>query len=154
MGTVEDTDPAIELLTDLRDILVKTEAAIIPTKDIIDRLVAQDDRPWATWRHDKPITGRGLARLLGPLGIHPDKFGDVRGYRTTIFDDAISRYLPSQVSKCPIANKDGPKQPDTCDLDGVDKNASVRQFRPDSIGEKTQGHIDDGDAGDDLEEHY
>lgn len=54
-------------------------------------------RPWATWRKgDKPITPRGLAKLLEPLSIYRNQFkldGErVRGYRRDAFDDAIARY--------------------------------------------------------------
>jgi Protein of unknown function (DUF3631) len=63
VATADDTDSVVELLTDLKPILDQTQAAVIPTADLVASLVAMDDRPWATWRHqEKPITGRGLAR--------------------------------------------------------------------------------------------
>ena len=31
---------------------------VILTKDLVGKLTERDDRPWATWRHDKPITPR------------------------------------------------------------------------------------------------
>jgi hypothetical protein len=85
---------------------------VLATKDLLAKLTAQEDRPWATWRKDdKPMTGRALARLLGPLGIHPRSAGSLRGYRTDAFADAIARYLPSQVSKRQNVNNDGPQSP-------------------------------------------
>lgn len=98
-GAIEDyQDIAIELLKDIAAILPVSKHHIVPTKDIISQLVEQDDRPWASWKHDKPITARGLARLLGPLGIHPTRLEHVRGYRVDAFTDAIARYLPVEAS--------------------------------------------------------
>jgi hypothetical protein len=158
MGTVEDADPTVELLTDLVEILASTTDTIIPTKDILEQLVARDDRPWPTWRHGKPITARGLARLLGPLGIHPDRhLRTVRGYRADAFTDAIARYLPIEPSQCHNLNNDGPKSRDRCDLEATGKTASVTLFEADSIGSVTQGHIDRGDdsgGDDDAEDHF
>jgi Protein of unknown function (DUF3631) len=108
-GSVEDTDLVVELLTDIQPIVRAATATVIPTKDLIATLVAADERPWATWRHDKPITPRALARLLGPLFIHPCSVGSHRGYRTDAFNDALARYLPSEVSMCNSTNESGPE---------------------------------------------
>ena len=114
MGAAEDSDPIVDLLTDIHEILTTVSGSMIGTADLLAKLTAREDRPWATWRKDdKPITGRGLARLLGPLGVHPGKQGDVRGYRTDAFEDAMSRYLPSHVSKCLSTNNDGAKVTNT-----------------------------------------
>lgn len=93
-GSIEDTDIIVELLRDVADIVVAFAGTVIPTKDLLAKLVERDDRPWATWRHDKPITARGLALLLGPLGIHPKHETRGNGYRSEAFTDAIARYLP------------------------------------------------------------
>lgn len=109
-GAAEDTDIVVELLRDLSMVLPPPpNNVLIPTKDILAKLTAFDDRPWASWRHNKPMTGRALARLLGPLGIHPCSDGSLRGYRADGFADAISRYLPSEASKRHDLNKDGPE---------------------------------------------
>jgi hypothetical protein len=84
-GSVEDADIMIELLRDTAEILPATMAdsdmpdSVIPTKELITALVAREDRPWATWRHDKPITPHSLARLLAPLGIRAVHLERVRG---------------------------------------------------------------------------
>jgi len=112
VGTVNDTDIVVELLRDVRDIVVTPdpEAAVLATKDLIGKLTALEDRPWATWgKQQKPITGRALARLLGPLDIHPGQLELLRGYRWDAFNDAIARYLPSEVSSRHSINKDGPE---------------------------------------------
>lgn len=108
-GSIEDQDVVVDLLADIRDILGQTDVAIIPTKGLLEQLTARDDRPWATWRHDKPMTGRGLAKLIAPLGIFPVHLERVRGYRRDAFDDAIARYLPSQASSRQPTNEYGPE---------------------------------------------
>lgn len=111
-GSLEDQDIVVELLRDIREIFEDVDAEAIATKDLIEKLVAADDRPWATWRHDKPITARGLARLLSPLGIHPSDqriAGRHRSYRIDAFGDAFSRYLPIKVGKRETTNKTGPE---------------------------------------------
>lgn len=108
-GAVEDTDNVVELLRDVADIIEDQAGTIVTTKELLARLTALDDRPWATWRHDKPMTGRALARLLGPLGIHPGSTGSLRGYRADAFVDAIARYVPFEVSKRQNVNNDGPE---------------------------------------------
>jgi hypothetical protein len=113
-GAAEDTDIVVELLKDIATIVTDEgdSGTVLSTKDLLAKLTAQDDRPWATWRkNDKPMTGRALARLLRPLGIHPRSAGSLRGYRADAFSDAIARYLPSQVSKRQNVNNDGPQSP-------------------------------------------
>jgi hypothetical protein len=155
MGAVEDLDPVVDLLIDLQDILAEypmmpeMTSTIISTKDLIEKLTAREDRPWASWRHDKPITGRGLARLLGPLGIHPIHLRTARGYRVDAFTEAFARYLPSQASQCHNANNDGPESCDGCVSETPSQNASVTGFEADSIGSVTHRHIDPGDDGED-----
>ena len=72
------------------------------------------DRPSAQqpeWRRGHPLTARGLARMLEPLGIHPARCdtptGRLRGYRRDAFRDAIARYLPSHPSMCPQTSVSG-----------------------------------------------
>lgn len=117
-GRVQDQDIRIELLTDIAKILTEypPQKDVISSAVLIEGLVADEDRPWATWRRgDKPITPRGLARLLDPLDVHVDRYtvgGEkVRGYRRDAFDDAIARYLQVHEALRPNPNETGPKSP-------------------------------------------
>lgn len=141
-GSIEDQDIVVELLRDVADVLTSFTDSVIATKDLLEKLTAADDRPWATWRHDKPITARGLARLLGPLGIHPVHLERVRGYRRDAFDDAIARYLPPQASLCQPPNETGPESPISMCPAFSAADASKRTKQPDFIDEMTHGHID------------
>ena len=111
-GYVDDSDIVVELLTDIAGLLAETDDSVITTKALLDHLTADEDRPWATWRKgEKPITARGLARLLGPLGIVPTRIRPLRGYRRDGFEDAIARYLGSQVAMRHQPNENGPELP-------------------------------------------
>lgn len=151
-GSVEDTDNAVELLTDIERTLDEHPGEIITTKDLLDTLIAADDRPWATWRHDKPITARGLARLLGPLGIHPTRVERARGYRVDAFSDAFARYLPLQVGKRHSINKTGPESPISMCQPNRDPDAWKMRKEPDFFEEMTHSHIETGDEGEDSNE--
>jgi hypothetical protein len=149
-GSVEDQDITVELLTDIRDILVEEhqDRSIIASKDLIAGLTALDDRPWATWRRGQPMTPRGLTRLLGPLQIHPDRhLRTVRGYRIDAFTDAIARYLPSQVSLCHNPNETGPEPRDTCEILDPPRDTYKTAKTPIHTGVVTHDHIDHGKQG-------
>ncbi len=94
-GGDEETDVGLLLLADLRDMLGDGNA--IFTERILAELVQTDDRPWSEYRHDKPITARGVANLLGRFGV---KSGTVRiqaatgkGYSRDKLAPAFNRYL-------------------------------------------------------------
>jgi hypothetical protein len=63
-------------------------------------LVAIEGRPWAEMgKSGKPLTQNRLARTLKPLAIAPDHIDPktrVRGYKLSQFEEAFSRYLPSE----------------------------------------------------------
>jgi hypothetical protein len=70
---------------------------------VVDALAAMEDRPWPDYHNGKPITGRGVAKLLAPLGIKPTQItlaGSHRpnGYMASRFEDAFKRYLPGKQS--------------------------------------------------------
>lgn len=96
----EESDDGVRvtLLADIRDILAEQGSDRISSDDLIDRLVGLEDRPWPEWKHGKPLSKNGLARLLRDFKIRPQgvRIGDrtPRGYRKDQFKDAFSRYLP------------------------------------------------------------
>jgi hypothetical protein len=92
-GGVEDTDIRVELLRDLVDVVAVCDTVVL-SKTILAELVKLEDRPWGSYRHEKPISGRALASLLKPLGVHPWNSGAARGYRVDAIREAIARYLP------------------------------------------------------------
>jgi hypothetical protein len=144
----QDKDAVVELLRDVYDVLEAWTEPVLPTKDLLDRLIEREERPWATWRHDRPITARGLARLLGPIEIHPGQVGRVRGYRVDAFADAFARYLPSQGCKRDSVNDDGPKTPSAIRADDLLITHAKLTKSPDLIDPITHAHIEPPVSGD------
>lgn len=95
----DDDAPAEFLLGDIRALFTVRGVDSLSSEDIVESLVAMEDRPWPEWRRGMPLSKRGLARLLKPFGISPRgvRIGDrtPRGYKLEWFGDAFSRYLPS-----------------------------------------------------------
>jgi hypothetical protein len=113
----------LELLSDIRTIFEsKNNPDVMPSKDIINGLVAMEDRPWATFvKGEKPVNAHRLSRLLKGFDVQPA--GDVRigskvlkAYRLVAFSEAFSRYLPSEPQHRHKQNKDGPKPTKTKSL--------------------------------------
>lgn len=100
----------IELLRDIRTVMghdddsTYTKVDRIPTDELISRLKALDEAPWATFGGESGLTPRRLSRLLSDYDISPDQFKlgqkKVRGYfvgstsKQVGFSDAWERYLP------------------------------------------------------------
>jgi len=93
-----DTDTIrTELLRDIWEILQNVNGDAIPSKELIDKLNALEDRPWSTYHKGSPLNGNGLARLLKAFEISSKtiRFGDktAKGYEIDSFNDAVTRYL-------------------------------------------------------------
>jgi hypothetical protein len=109
MGQAAEDDVALDLLTDIRGAF-GDDATFLSSTTLAQKLVALDDRPWATWSKGKPITTHKVARLLKPFGVVPmSNGGTARGYFKDRFGDAWARYLDSKVSKRHNSNKTGPE---------------------------------------------
>ena len=106
--SVDDDTLAIRLLHDVGQVFTDET---IGSAELVHRLVALEDRPWADWTGGRPITQARVARLLRPFGIHPTKLriGETtaNGYTTRMFTDPWSRYLPRTVEHRNTINDDG-----------------------------------------------
>lgn len=84
----------IRLLTDIRDIF--DGRSQISTRDLLEALHEIDDAPWGEW-YGKPLTARGLAKLLTPYRVTPAlrrvRGERSRGYFAADFADAWERYV-------------------------------------------------------------
>jgi putative DNA primase/helicase len=94
----EDESVGTLLLGDLRTIFEETGEPALFTQLILYSLSERDDRPWAEWKADKPLTGVQLAKLLRPFCIRPKQIRigkeSKKGYEQAWFEDAFARYLP------------------------------------------------------------
>jgi hypothetical protein len=99
-GVNEDDSIKVQLLIDIRDILEEWERPHIPSADLVEKLVALEDRPWCEFGcMSKLITPRALANLLRPFGItsgaHRRNDLVFKGYPAAKFEDAFKRYIPA-----------------------------------------------------------
>lgn len=98
-AAVADDDVRVQLLADLRSIFGADSHA--STEELLNGLNGMADRPWPEWSRGKPLTARGLARLLKPFGIAPKSVRlsateTAKGYDRADFEDAFRRYPPAE----------------------------------------------------------
>jgi Protein of unknown function (DUF3631) len=72
---------------------------VIRSSDLVAKLIADPERPWAEWKHRRPLTQKQLAGLLAPfhiisLTVHPPGLPDGKGYRRIDFEEAWAAYCP------------------------------------------------------------
>jgi putative DNA primase/helicase len=97
-STRDEQSVTILLLQDLRDIFAK-RGPRVSSEAIVDDLHVLEHRPWPEWSRAKPMTVRGLAKLLKPFGIEPKPLRvpgrpkPIRGYDVGDFADTFERYL-------------------------------------------------------------
>jgi hypothetical protein len=100
MAAGEDQSPGVRLLADLR-IAFGTDTRLA-TAELLDRITALDDTPWADQIDGKSDKARGswLARKLRPYGISSRtlRIGDStpKGYQAADFADTWRRYVPAE----------------------------------------------------------
>jgi putative DNA primase/helicase len=99
-GEGHDTSINVGILADIR-LVFGEDTDIIRSADLVAKLVADPERPWAEWSRGKPLTQKQLAGLLRPFGIiseevHPPGQPHGKGYKRIRFEEAWAAYLPSQ----------------------------------------------------------
>lgn len=105
--TLQAGDPApasnLALLADIRALVPMGEGAGPTTAQMIERLTADVERPWAAMRRGRKLDARELADRLRTFGVRPAtlRLGDdvfARGYRREDLRDAFDRYLTDVTS--------------------------------------------------------
>jgi hypothetical protein len=94
----EDGSAGVLLLADIKRVFTERDSDRLPTEVLLDALRELDESPWSEW-YGRPLSARGLARLLKPYAIGPHSDGTSRGYKREAFEDAWARYLPRKASK-------------------------------------------------------
>jgi hypothetical protein len=97
----EEQDGAVnvELLRDIR--VAFGDAEVIRSADLVTKLTADPERPWAEWRHGRPLTQKQLGGLLRPFGIVSETvsipgLNDAKGYRRAHFEEPWAAYCSGQ----------------------------------------------------------
>src|SRR5262249_50596788 len=105
----DDESPGTVLLSDIRSLFTDRNTDKLTSAEIVTALTDMEHRPWPEWKGGRPITARGLAKLLKPFGVESKNIrtlaGVPKGYTLEQFDDAFARYLPSQSATPLQANK-------------------------------------------------
>jgi Protein of unknown function (DUF3631) len=124
---VHDTfDPAIgvQLLADIRDIFARLRTHRVTSATLVDELIKDREKRWATHNRGKPITENGIARLLKEFYIRPRTVRTTndraKGYQRDWFEDAFERYLPPTEAPSQTAT---PGQVN--DLNGLEQKQTV-----------------------------
>lgn len=95
-----DLSTGIRLLADIRAIFDEHQVDHLSTADLLAALHDLEEAPWGEW-YGKPLTSRGLAKLLAPYRVRPLQrrpgtgLEPTRGYFRSEFTDSWSRYLPT-----------------------------------------------------------
>ena len=116
VAAAKDENTDTMLLSDIRDAFAGAGAERLSGENLTAYLTGLEGRPWAEWKHGKPLTKFQLARRLkqyrvvsGALDFGGDE-GRLKGYRREDFEDAFERYLPS----APVSTRElviGPEKP-------------------------------------------
>jgi putative DNA primase/helicase len=79
------------------------ENPVIRSHDLVTKLAADVERPWAEYNRGSAITQRQVAKLLGSFGIisvnvNPVDLPQGKGYRRADFEEPWERYCPGQIA--------------------------------------------------------
>jgi putative DNA primase/helicase len=94
----------VELLADVWQAFGDRD--VIRSADLVAQLTADPERPWAEWKHGKPLTQKQLAGLLGVFQVisttvHPPGLPHAKGYKRADFEDLWAAYCPGQTEAQP-----------------------------------------------------
>jgi hypothetical protein len=95
----EDDSARVILLQDIQSVFNGRACEILWTQNLIEALIAMEDRPWSEWKKGKPLSAASLSKLLKPFEIKPGQLKmdgkNKNGYELKHFKDAFERYTLS-----------------------------------------------------------
>ena len=100
---LDEEDERIMLLADIREFLRRCEMkARFSSTELLNHLLALEERPWNEWKQGKPLSARSLASVLADFGIR-SKASKVSGhtlrcYETSDFVEVFRCYLPEEAN--------------------------------------------------------
>jgi putative DNA primase/helicase len=126
-GEEQDGAVNVELLRDIRAAFGDDE--VIRTTELLEKLIADPERPWSDWRHGRPLTPKQLGNLLRPFFIvsttvHPPGLAHGKGYRRSDFGETWAAYCPGQNT---LPAQSG--TPEACKRASDDEMGTTRDFR-------------------------
>jgi putative DNA primase/helicase len=95
-----DEDAVVLLLHDLKELFERKQGRNLSSTEIVSALARMEHRPWPEYHNGRPITGRGVAKLLKPFKIEPRQVPVQRrrpnGYEAAWFKGVFERYAPDK----------------------------------------------------------
>ncbi len=102
VADVEDDSAGVQALRDIRLVFKAFNVDRLHTESLLVELWALAESPWGTWHHGKPLSARGLAKLLRNYKIQSKQVWaddtNKHGYLRKDFADAWRRYLVTRSS--------------------------------------------------------
>ncbi|SAK97663.1 hypothetical protein AWB75_07141 [Caballeronia catudaia] len=102
-----------ELLTDIHEVFETQNAQRIFSADLLNALLSDEEKRWATWRGGRPMTLKQLSSRLSEYDIKSAQirigYESKKGFLRSQVDDAFNRYLSSPAA--PPAPSETSKQP-------------------------------------------
>lgn len=146
-GDDEPQSAGVLLLRDVAEIFDTKGVSGIGSTDLCTALCELEESPWNEWRGGRPISTRGIAKLLKPYGVEPKRDTHHRFYRRIDFADAFNRYL-----------SEGGKNSDTSDASVIASQSVIEKDSKingltlddacDAYSDMTEGSVtDDGWEG-------
>jgi hypothetical protein len=109
-ASAEDESSYLRLLADVRQIFELFNTDRFSSAELVERLLRDETAPWIEFDRGKPLTQRGLARMLGRFGVSPRAIrllngSTPRGYLREQFFEPWARYLASPDDEPPRAQQ-------------------------------------------------
>jgi putative DNA primase/helicase len=109
-GESHDDTIGVKLLEDIR--LAFGEDDAIRSADLVAKLAEDPERPWAEWKHGRPLSQNQLGRLLSKFGITSETVDipglkSAKGYRRSRFEAAWAAYCPDTSGQNPLPAQNG-----------------------------------------------
>ncbi|WP_292533819.1 DUF3631 domain-containing protein [Methylocystis sp.] len=97
----EDLSLGEQLLLSIRDAFEQDGADKLSREELLCRLVADEEGPWATWNKGKPMSAAQFRKRLAAFAIKTkkvrlDTYTTAQGFERRQFEDAWSRYLDGE----------------------------------------------------------
>ena len=144
-GEEQDGAIGVELLRDIRSAFGDDD--VIRSSDLVAKLTADPERPWAEWKHGRrPLTQKQLAGLLAPfhiisLTVHPPGLPDGKGYRRIDFQEAWAAYCPVETPlRSNLFTYEASKRPNADETGTTRDSRRVRKGLPDGSKNANLSH--------------
>jgi hypothetical protein len=106
-GKADDDEAAsagVLLLGHVREVFSGKRIDRITSTALVQSLNDNEAWPWGEWRQGKPISPRGVAKILQRYGVKSHKARNANEYRVADFADAWSRYVPTSRGESLVAS--------------------------------------------------